>query len=126
MTNLVVDANIFLRFLLKDIPRQYSEAEKLFRRAKAGEITLIVPQIVIFEIAFALQKFYGFPKEEVVDKLKSLVDMEYFLIQDRQIFQEALKIFAVNNISLVDSFLIYLASSKQAKLITFDEKLTKI
>lgn len=126
MTDLVVDTNIFLRFLLKDISRQYLEAEKLFRRAKAGEITLIVPQIVIFEIAFALGKFYRFPKEEVIDKLKSLVDMEYFLIQDRQIFQGALKIFAGNNISLVDSFLIYFASSKQAKLMTFDEKLNKI
>lgn len=126
MTDLVIDANIFLRFLLKDISRQYLEAEKLFRRAKAGEITLIVPQIVIFEIAFALEKFYCFPKEEVIDKLKSLVDMEYFLIQDRQIFQGALKIYAVNNISLVDSFLICLASSKQAKLMTFDEKINKI
>ncbi len=126
MIDLVVDANIFLRFLLKDIPKQYLEAEKLFRRAKAGEITLIVPQIVVFEIAFALDKFYGFPKKEVIDKLKSLVDMEYFLIQDKQVFQGALKIFAVNNISLVDCFLIYFTDSKQAKLMTFDKKLNKI
>lgn len=126
MSKLVVDTNIFLRWLLNDIPKQADEVEKLFQEAKKAKKKLIVPQIIIFELAFALDKYYHFPKREVIDKLKSLLATGYIKIQDREIFKEAISFFGRKNVSLVDCFIINFAKQHKANLFSFDRNLNRL
>jgi len=126
MKSLVADTNIFLRFILKDIPVQYDETKKLFNDVKRGELELVVPQIVIFEVAFALTTFYRFSREKVMESLRSLIATHYFKIQDRDIFKGAIRIYLDHKISFVDSFLLAYASEKNVGLFTFDKRLKKI
>lgn len=126
MKSLVFDTNPFLRFLLNDIPEQTEEVNKLFIKAKAKELKIFVPQIVIFEIEFALRKYYKFPKDEVIDKLRIIVTTPYLNIQDIQIFHEAMPLFSSKNIDFVDCFLLCIAKSKNSKILTFDEDLKKM
>ncbi len=126
MNKLVLDSNVFLRYLLKDIPAQYKEAEVLFRKAKKGKIELIVPQIVIFEIAFALSKYYSFPKEVVVQKIGSILATDYFQVQDKNIFSDCLPVYMSLNLSLSDCFIKYFARGQGIQIFTFDKALRKI
>lgn len=126
MKKRVVDANAFLRFFLDDIPEQKVAAKEVFKEAKKGESTLYIPQIVLFEIEFTLDKYYGFSKTERIDKLKVITAMPYLQIQDRDIFKKALQVFETNNISFADSFQLMYAAEKNAKLFTFDQKLLKL
>lgn len=122
----LIDTNILLRFLLQDITSQYNQAEKFFLDAKNGKIDLIIPQIVIFEANFALKKFYHLKKEEIVEKLKSLVSTDYVQVESRDIFQQVFILYKENNVSLVDCFLIAKANAEKAELFTFDQKLKKL
>ena len=81
MNTVVADTNIFLRFFLRDVPSQYSKAKLLFEQAKNKKLKILVPQIVIFEVHFALIKFYGFGKSEIIDTLNLLVSTAYFHIE---------------------------------------------
>ena len=47
-----VDSNIFLRYLLKDDEKQFTQAEAWIERARRGELTLVVGPPVFFEIAW--------------------------------------------------------------------------
>ena len=123
MKSVLPDTNFFLRYLLDDVPSQVKIAEKLFTDAKNDKIKLRVPQIIIFEIHFALIKYYLFPKNEVLDKLENVVSTDYFLIEDRDVFLKAIDIHREKNISFVDSFLKALCESKNFKLLSFDKKL---
>ena len=129
----VADANVFLRFLINDVPEQANKAAELLRRAKSKEIKVVVPQIVIFEIQFALEKFYKFPKEQIVDKIGPILSSPYIEIQDTRTFQDALvfysnkQSFSSNkNLDFVDCFLLCSLQNKNAKLFTFDQKLRKL
>lgn len=122
----LVDANAFLRFLLNDIPFQKKAFQKLLSHAQKSEIGLIVPQIIIFEIQFALEKYYKFSKADITDKLQSLVEAHYLQIEDRTIFFEALKIYSRSNISFVDCFLYAKAKQLDVGLFTFDQDLQKL
>lgn len=122
----VVDTNVFLRFLLKDVLSQYKKAERLFREAKSGKIELIVPQIVIFEIAFALEKYYEFGKKEVIANLQTIIATVYLKIQDREIFAQALKLYSVGNLSLTDCFLVSYVKTTITTLFSFDKRLLKL
>ena len=126
MKQVTVDANVFLRLLLDDVPSQVKEAEKLLEQAKKSTINLHVDQIVIFEINFILDKYYHIPKSEIIDKLKSIVQTPYLEIQDREVFIMALKVFAKHNISLVDSFILAKCKTENWELFTFDKNLQKL
>ncbi len=126
MTELVLDTNILLRFLLKDIPSQYDLAVKKIKQARKEKIKLIVPQIVIFEITYALIKGYGFEKDKVVKALKGLIFSKDLVVDDREIFTEALKMFKEKNLSLVDCFLYTYAKRIGTEVFTFDKALQKI
>lgn len=125
MTQVIADTNVFLRFLLKDIPHQFVQAKSLFKKAEKSEILVFIPQIVIFEAFFALEKYYNFPKTEIIDKLQSLLAVKYFSIQDRQAFELALNLFEENDISLTDCFIVSLSRTTGAEIFTFDKKLGK-
>jgi predicted nucleic-acid-binding protein len=126
MKSQLLDTNAFLRFLLNDVPEQATQVNKLFVKAKSKEIEIFVPQIVIFEIEFALDKFYKFPKTEVVDRLGVLLLTPYIKIQDAGIFHEALALFNTRNIDFVDCFLLCQAKANNFSIFSFDRDLRKL
>lgn len=126
MKKFAVDANAFLRLFLNDIPKQADEVEKLFGLAKEGKVELFTSQITIFEIVFALDKYYHFSKQEITDKLKSIVSVSYVKIQNKEVFRRSLQLFDQEDISLADCFLSSYAKSKGIAVFTFDKALKKL
>lgn len=125
MTRLVADTNILLRFLLKDNLDQFNTAREILIKAKEDKLELIIPQIVMFEIIYALDKYYGFPKEKITDALTTIISTKNIKIQDQSAFKKALALFGVHNISFVDCFLTAYSQENGAKLFTFDKDLQK-
>lgn len=126
MKRTIADTNAFLRVLLNDIPNQKKAFELVLQKAQKNDIYLIVPQIVIFEIEFVLRSVYHVPKEEIIEKLQTLLPLDYIHIEDRNIFISALLFFQKENISFVDSFLLAKSQIQEAELFTFDKKLQKL
>ena len=126
MKAVVVDTNAFLRLLLDDFPKQADLVKGLINQAKKEQIRIIIPQIVIFEIDFILRKYYSFEKQEVINKLKSLLSASYFEVESISVFRNALILYKKNNVSLVDCFLVSKAEAEEADLFTFDKKLKKL
>lgn len=125
MKSIVIDTNAFLRLLLNDIPKQADQVKQIILQAKKEQVKIIVAQIVLFEIDFILRKYYNFEKKEIIDKLKSLLSAPYFVIESRDIFQQALILYKEDNVSFVDCFLLSKAEREEAELFTFDQKLKK-
>lgn len=126
MSHFIVDTNAFLRLLLNDVPQQADKVEKLLKETKVKKHKLIVPQIVIFELTFALEKYYKLPKAEIVEKLDAVLAMDYLEIQDRTILQEALSTFKNKSLSLVDCFIFCFAKKSNAQIFSFDKNLQKL
>ena len=126
MREQIVDTNILLRFLLNDVPKQTEEAKLKIEQAKAGKLKLVVPQIVIFEIIFALTKIYGFEKNKVIDVIRVLINSDYLEVESRDILYVALDLFRLSAISFVDCFIASYAKSRNVEVLTFDKDLNKL
>lgn len=126
MKKLIIDTNILLRFLLRDVPHQAEEAKKVFKQAEKGEVELIIPQIVIFEIVFQLIKLYKFEKNKVIEAIKIILKTDYFEVQDNEVFQGSLKKFKLANISFADCFISSYSEKQKGEVFTFDKKLKKL
>jgi len=126
MNKIVIDTNGYLRLLLNDVSQQANQIEELLIKAKKGQILIFLPQIIVFEMVFILAKYYRFSKEEVLDKIESLVSIEYVEVESREIFLRAISLYRDNVVSFVDCFIFTSAEKNNAKLFTFDKKLQKI
>ena len=125
MITYLVDTNIFLRPLLNDVPSQTSAAKKLIKKAKEGKIKFVTSQIIVFEVIFALSKYYGFEKSRVVQALDHIVSSDYFNLESRKTFVDALEIYKNENLDFTDCFLIAKARIEGQEILTFDKKLQK-
>jgi len=90
MKTYIADTNIFLRFLLKDIPAQYLKATELFEDARAKKLRLILVPEVLFELTYVLEKYYKNPREEVARLLRSLVKTPYISLEKKNLFLDVL------------------------------------
>lgn len=126
MKRYIIDTNALLRFFLNDIPEQKIATEKLLNQAKYKKIIVIIPQIVIFELHFILEKYYYQGKRKIIEILQSLVSTNYLQTESREIFIHALMIYKSANVSFVDCFLSSNSKIEDADLFTFDKKLKKL
>lgn len=80
---------------------------------------------MLFEINFALEKYYGFTKDQIIDKLTVIISSPYLKVESKEIFQKAISVYKNANISFVDSFLLAKAKLEKLEIFTFDKKLSK-
>lgn len=123
MKRLLLDTNALLRFFLDDIPKQKDIVEDILKQAQKRFVVVHVAQIVIFELNFVLDKYYNFPKQEIVRSLESLVSSDYIQVESQNIFLTALNIYSLTNLSFVDCFLISKSKEEKMDLFTFDQQL---
>lgn len=117
----IVDANYILRYLLKDIDKQYLEASKIIEK----EI-IYIPDFIIAEVVCVLEKVYKVDRSLILKSLKGLIEYENIILQEKELIITALNIYAGIRIDFADSILIAYNKLKSVKIYTFDKKLYRI
>lgn len=121
-----VDTNYFARFLLKDVPLQYLQSEKLFTSGAQGKVKLITSVVVLFEIYWLFKSFYQKTKPEIVEILQNVLSMSFIQFERGQEFKRALELFAATGLELEDCYNIAFAKNEGIKdFKTFDKKLAR-
>ena len=65
----LVDADYIIRFFSKEPDEHYQESKKLFEDLAKGKVRVIISEGVLMECFFVLNKFYKYPRDEVIDML---------------------------------------------------------
>ncbi|MDQ7082681.1 MAG: PIN domain-containing protein [Aquificota bacterium] len=101
----MIDANVILRYLLRDDEKLYKKAESLFDEVFSGRRRALIIQPVIAEVVYVLQKLYKVRREEIAQVLAEFLKMKGVKVQDRDIVLESLEIFRDKNLDFVDCLL---------------------
>ena len=116
-----VDTNVILRYLLQD-------DEKLCK--KACEIidnnVIFVPNEVIIEACYVLRKLYNVEKEVIFTLIMELMAQDDIKFSNRTVIYEAFKLYAKNNLDIVDCMLYAYKIVENQEIKTFDKKLEKM
>lgn len=121
----VVDASFILDFLLPDEHSTY--VIRAFEEYKKGEMNLIAPIILPFEIANGLKYAVGSKriKENVASEL-----LEIFFKLDIGLLQVDMKktllVSLKKDLSIYDASYVYLSENLRIPLLTLDNKLLKL
>lgn len=116
----MLDTNVLLDWLLDRDKVRTKRIDKLFSSIRE----LQVPDIIIVELTFALEKFYELPRDVVTENVSKVIDEPIFNC-NRVLFRRALIEYnKFPALSFVDCCIIHYAELQHATPVwTFDRKL---
>ena len=120
---IIVDANIILRYLLRDNEKFYKEAEALFNDAFSGKKRILIMYSIIAEVVYVLLKLYKVSRKEIAEVLIELMKIKGVKVQDKEILLNTFKIFKNKNLDFIDCLLC--AYSRKYKVMSFDKEVNK-
>lgn len=106
MANLLIDANIIIRFLTNDDTIQSPAAYQIFKKAVEGELELVLSPIIVAECTWVLQmKRYGYTKKEIADKFIAMILSPGINTLDKETTLRALRDYSAHNVDFIDAYL---------------------
>ena len=120
---IIVDANIILRYLLRDNEKFYKEAEALFNNAFSGKKRILIMHSIIAEVVYVLLKLYKVSRKEIAEVLIELMKIKGVKVQDKEILLNTFKMFKNKNLDFIDCLLC--AYSRKYKVMSFDKEVNK-
>lgn len=118
-----VDTNIFLRYLTNDDAKSADRIEKVFQKARDGKISLMTSSLVIAEIIWVLESYYGRSKDEIDTMITGILNTRGLEIEDSSIIYSALDTYVSKNIDYADAFNAqYMMKKGLSRILTLDRK----
>ena len=117
----IIDANVVLRYLLKDELKLFSKASEFIENND-----FIIPNEVLAEIVYVLEKVYKVPRIEIRNVIQEFINSRKDIITDKELIMESLNAYEKYNLDFVDSILFSYKKVRKHEVITLDKKLNKI
>jgi len=122
---LVVDANVVAKLYLRD-ERYTDKADLLFLRFRKGEVLLIAPRLITYEVPAALKRGAARAKDTKAiwqARLSSFESLGLSIVDDSDAKYEATRLAINYACTYYDALYILLAEDLGCRFITADERL---
>ena len=120
------DANIIVRYLVKDNITLYTKAKDFFDKVRDGSEKAVILESVIAESIYVLTKIYKAPKDKASNSLIDILHYKGIANDDQKELIRALTLFLQRGIDIVDCILCAKAVGSGDNLFSFDEELNKL
>jgi predicted nucleic acid-binding protein len=126
LRSVVVDANVFVSFFIERNEAQRIAARALIAAAEEGEIAAILPQFIVFEVAYVLQSQYGVTGERLASVVLAILAFPGVHVIDDCPWKRVMEVWPNPLPSLADAAIAAIALTKRYDAVaTFDRKLAK-
>ena len=123
MKKYFVDTNVFMRYLLNDVPEQADRVENFLDKAEKGKIRLVTGPPVFFELAWTLKSFYEMKKDEIYKCLLSIAGIPGLEVADIDVITESLEVYKEHSVEFSDAYISVLSKKLNTDgVITFNKK----
>jgi predicted nucleic-acid-binding protein len=117
----ITDANVILRYLLKDDADFFSKSRVIIENKK-----IFFPLEVCAEVVYVLEKVYKVPRKNIQEALTIFINNPNITTVDNSLLKESLEVFETENIDFIDAVLVAYNHVLKAKIHSFDKKLMKL
>jgi predicted nucleic acid-binding protein len=122
----LIDANVFVSFLVERNEEQRAAAKALIDAASDGEIEAFVTQFAVFEVTYVLQSYYGMPTPRVAALIRDLVALPGVTAVDDCPWKKIFDLWPEQFGGLADASSVAVAIANHYDAIaTFDQKMRK-
>lgn len=121
-----LDANIFLRFLTGDDRRKAEACRRLVQKAVEGKVALSTDPMILAEVVWVLESYYGLKRGEIAIKLEMILNTSNLTVSEGDAFAQAVELYAGSGIDLADCFAAATAACEGATLVSYDRDFDSI
>ncbi len=121
LRTLVLDTNVVLRFLVGDHPGHLITSTKLMHSAARGELKLFLTNFVAAEAIHTLTSYYKFDRTQVAGALANFVQTPGIVMEDTEVFLDALERFTSVRVDFVDAFVAAVAANARLGVSSYDK-----
>ena len=123
----VIDANIILRFLTNDEPKMAQDCEMLLKRVEENSEQVYLPDIILADIIWTLEKFYQLPKSEIRTVILPIISLKGLRCNSKTNFRQALDIYVERNIDWTDAFIAAsMLTAGTKEIYSYDQDFDKV
>ena len=123
-----IDANVILRFLLKDHEEYSQKAKVIFEEIRKEKALGLVNSLVIHEVLYVSVNVYGLGRTIVVSKLIALLELDNLEVLDlgKEDLIEVLNSFSKLKIDFPDLVYAKVCENNKMAIISFDHHFDKL
>lgn len=116
------DSKVLVRFLTDDPPIQARAVERVLDGAREGRVTLIVPDLVVAELAYVLTSVYRLSNDDAGERITELLSLPGVEVADSDLLRDVVSIWRLGHLDFTDAYLAGLArATKDIGLLSFDK-----
>ena len=125
MERQLVDTNVLARFFTGEPPEMAVKARRLVERADNGELVLVVLPVIVGELVYTLESYYGLPRKEVATRLLSFLQSRGIESTEPARITDALTRCRDRNAHFADAYLAASAVELYHPIASFDRDFDK-
>ena len=123
MNKSFVDTNLFIRYLTNDDQEKADRVEKLLVQAKSGTLNLVTTEMVIAEIVWVLESFYGLTPKVIAPLIRGILATPGLEVINGALISRALELYEGQNFDFVDGYIAAVMEKQGiSDLYSFDRK----
>ena len=126
MRRVVVDTNVLISFFYQRNESQRSAAKELLLSAAAGDVVIVLPQFVLFEMVHVFRNYYGVPISDVTAIIRDVLAYPGVVLLTEYPWNDVLDQWHDSMPSIADAAIVAIAvANRYDAVATFDAKLEK-
>ncbi len=123
MKTYFVDTNLFIRYLTNDDPVKADRVDKLLNDAAAGKVKLVTAEMVLAEVIWVLESYYGLKNNEIGGMIKAILATPGLEVFNGPLVEEALEYYMSCNIDFIDGYIAAVMRKKGInEIFSYDRK----
>lgn len=118
-----VDTNILVRHLTGDPPDLAARATRYLEETR----DLLLPDLILAEVAYVLESFYEVPRADVARILRAILGFPSIRVVDGRLLERAIEVYDVERLDFADAYLVASAESSGIGVIaSFDRSIDQV
>lgn len=118
-----VDTNLLVRHLTGEPPDQAARATRYLQTAEQ----LLLPDLILAEVAYVLESFYEVPRPEVARTMRAILGFPPIRVLDASLLLRAVEIYDVHRLDFADAYLVASAEATGVGVIaSFDRSIDRV
>lgn len=124
----LLDANVFLRTLVKEEEEDFQDCVELLEKVKKAEIKAVTAGVVLAEVGWVLKSYYMLNRVDVAKKLAGISRLAGLKIIDDYDWVEAIGMYQKFNVKLLDAVLATMpeVAAEKWAIVSYDEDFRKL
>ena len=124
-----LDANVILRYLLRDDEIKAQRCLKLLEKAEKREITLRTTDLVIAELVWVLESpvTYNLPREKVKQLLLLVIFLPGLKLPGKKLYRQIFELYVDQGIDFIDAYnALHMGKQGLTRIYSYDSDFDRI